>query len=91
MLSKNVLDMKHVVDPDVKIANFIRAGGLNHKQFTTFLEDCDSDHSDFLYHTAVRWLSVGKVLIRFWDLQTEILLFLEMKGKDKESPKLKQS
>ena len=83
--------MKHVVDPVVKIVNFIRARGLNHRQFITLLEDCSSDHSDVLYHTAVRWLSLGKVLRRVWDLKTEILLFLEMKGKDTEYPQLRKS
>ena len=64
VLCKKVLDMKHVVDPVVKIVNFIRARGLNHRQFITLLEDCDSDHSGVPYHTAVRWLSMGKVLRR---------------------------
>ena len=81
--------MKHVVDPVVKIVNFIRVKGLNHRQLIMLLEDCDSDHSGVPYHTAVCWLSVGKVLRRIWDLKTEILLFLEMKGKD--YPQLKQS
>ena len=91
VLCKNVLDMRHVVDPVVKIVTYIRTRGLNHRQFTKLLEDCDSDHSGVLYHTAVRWLSVGKVFRRVWDLKTEILLFLEIKGKDKEFPQLKQS
>ena len=82
VLCKHVLDMRHVVDSVVKIVNFIRARGLNHRQFTKLLEDCDSDHSGVPYHTAVRWLSVGKVLRRVWDLKSEILLFLEIKGKD---------
>ena len=90
-LCKSVLDMKHVVDPVVKIVNFIRARGLNHRQFITLLEDCGSDHSDVLYHIAVRWLSLGKVLRRVWDLKTEILLFLEMKEKDTEYPQLGKS
>ena len=64
VLCKKVLDMKHVVDPVVKIVNFIRARSLNHRQFITLLEDCDSDHSGVPYHTAVLWLSVGKVLRR---------------------------
>ena len=33
---------------------------------------------------------MGKVLRRIWDLKAEILLFLEMKGKDKDYPQLKQ-
>ena len=82
--------MRHVVDPVVKIVNYIRTRGLNHRQFTKVLEDCDSDHSGVPYHTAVG-LSVGKVLRRVWDLKTEILLFLEIKGKDKDFPQLKQS
>ena len=57
----------------------------------TLLEDCGSDHSDVLYHSAVRWLSLGKVLRRVWGLKTEILLFLEMKGKDIEYPQLRES
>ena len=91
VLCKKVLDMKHVVHPVVKIVNFIRARVLNHRQFITLLEDCDSDHNGVPYHTAVRWLSVGKVLRRVWDLEKEILLFLEMKGKDKDFSQLKQS
>ena len=91
VLCKHVLDMRHVVDPVLKIVNIIRARGLNHRQFTKLLEDCDSDHSGVPYHTAVHWLSVGKLLRRVWDLKTEILLFLEIKGKDKEFPQLKQS
>ena len=83
--------MKHVVNPVVKIVNFIGAIGLNHRQFITLLEDCDSHHSGVPYHTAVRWLSVGKVLKRIWDLKTAIILFLEMEGKDKDYPQLKQS
>ena len=70
VLCKKVLDMKHVVDPVVKVVNFIKARGLNHRQFITLLENCDSDHSGVLCHTAVRWLSMGKVLRRVWDLKT---------------------
>ena len=83
--------MKHVVDPVVKIVYFIWARCLNHRQFITLLEDCDLDHNGVPYHTAARWLSVGKVLRRVCDLETEILLFLEMKGKNKDYPQLKQS
>ena len=52
VLCKNVLDMRHVVDPVVKIVNYIRTRGLHHRQFTKLLEDCDSDHSGVPYHTV---------------------------------------
>ena len=84
VLCEKVLGMNYVVDPVIKIVNFIRARGLHHRQFITLLEDCDSDYSDVPYHTAVRWLRTAKVLRRVWDLKAEILLFLEMKGKDKD-------
>ena len=54
VLCEKMFDMKDVVDPVIKIVNFIRARGLNHRHFITLLEDCDSDRSGVPYHTAVR-------------------------------------
>ena len=42
----------------------------------------DTDHETLLYYTAVRWLSKGNVVTRFFELRTEIKLFLEMIEKD---------
>ncbi|XP_049954666.1 SCAN domain-containing protein 3-like [Schistocerca serialis cubense] len=39
-------------------------------------------YSDVLLHTAVRWLSKGKVLERFVNLKSEIILFLQQSGKN---------
>ena len=82
VLCKSVLKINHVVDVVTKIVNFIRARALNHRQFVSLLEEQESEHSDIRYHTAVRWLSLGKVLKRFWDLKAEIREFCEQKGKD---------
>ena len=68
------------MDPVVRAVNLIRARGLNHRQFRNFLEDIEKDFSDVLYHTNVRWLSMGKVLERAWALKEEISLFFDMKG-----------
>lgn len=38
--------------------------------------------SDLGYHTAIRRLSLGKVLKRVWDLKPEIQEFCQMKGKN---------
>ncbi|XP_042206651.1 general transcription factor II-I repeat domain-containing protein 2-like, partial [Homarus americanus] len=72
----------------VKVVNYIRARGLNHRQFITLLEDLESDHTDVLYHTNVRWLSLGKILKRVWELKEESGLFLDMKQNAIDFPQL---
>lgn len=73
------LQMDHVMSVVVKTVNFIRARGLNHRQFDTFLSDNDI-HAGLPYHTDVRWLSRGAVLKRFFELRGEIGQFMEKKG-----------
>ncbi|XP_042202414.1 general transcription factor II-I repeat domain-containing protein 2-like [Callorhinchus milii] len=86
-LCKSVLQLNRVVNPVVKLVNFIRARGLQHRQFIAFLEETDADHQDLLYHSRVRWLSLGKVL-RVWELKEDIIAFLELMGKSDEFPEL---
>lgn len=71
-LCKSVLQLNHVVNPVVKLVNFICARGLQHRQFIAFLEETDADHQDLLYHSGVRWLSLGKVFQRVWELKEEM-------------------
>ena len=52
------------MDPVVRAVNSIRARGLKHRQFRSFLEDIEADFTDVLYHTNVRWLSMGKVMTK---------------------------
>ena len=87
-LCKSVLQLNHAVNPVVKLVNFIRARGLQHRQFIVFLEETDADHQDLLYHSRVRWLSLGKVFQRVWELKEEIGVFLERLGKAHEFPEL---
>jgi len=81
-LCKAALNIEHVIDPVVSVINLIRARALNHRQFKAMLEDLETEHSDIIYHSSVRWLSLGKILRRVWDLKEEIVMFLEMKGID---------
>ena len=67
--------------PVVWAVNFIRSHALIHRQFPTFLKEINAEYSDLPYHTAVRWLSCGKVLLRFYYLRKEISLFLADKNK----------
>ncbi|XP_039264551.2 general transcription factor II-I repeat domain-containing protein 2A-like [Styela clava] len=75
------LDVSCVLKPVTAVVNFIRSHGLNHRQFQGFFEDIDSDFSDLPYHTAVRWLSCGRVLSRFYKLRREIEQFLIEKNR----------
>lgn len=53
----NSLKMEHVMSTVTQTVNFIRAMGLNHKQFQSFLREIDSEFADIPYHPEVRWLS----------------------------------
>lgn len=79
VLCKSVLKINHVV---TEIASFIRAQALNHRQLVTLVEEQESEHEDTGSHTSIRWLSLGKVLKRVWDLKAQIRECCEWKDKD---------
>uniref|UniRef100_A0A6P7FKW7 General transcription factor II-I repeat domain-containing protein 2A-like n=1 Tax=Diabrotica virgifera virgifera TaxID=50390 RepID=A0A6P7FKW7_DIAVI len=70
------------MDKVVQTVNFIRARGLNHRQFQAFLSDVGSDHEDIVYFSSVRWLSRASTLKRFYSLLDEVKIFLENKGQE---------
>ena len=74
--------MSHVVNTVTKVINFIRAKSL--------LEETESGHADLPYLTNVRWLSLGKVLKRVWDLKSEMAALLQIKGKYVDFPQLQK-
>ena len=71
--------MKHVLDVIVKLVNTIRTRGLTRREFRDFLDSIQSEYSDVLYYTKVRWLSAGRVFERIWELKNEILSFFHEK------------
>ena len=75
------LQIKHVTDHVIYAVNLIRAHGLKHRQFRSFLEDMNADFTEVLYHTNVRWLSMGRVLKkRVWEIKTEIVMLFDMEN-----------
>ncbi|UYV72933.1 EPM2AIP1 [Cordylochernes scorpioides] len=76
-LCRKCLDMSDVLKPVISTVNFIRSFGLNHRQFRQFIAEIGE--TDLPYHTAVRWLSCGKVLQRFFELRAVIGIFLNEK------------
>ncbi|GBL59021.1 General transcription factor II-I repeat domain-containing protein 2A [Araneus ventricosus] len=78
-LCKSALNMKPVLDAVVKLVNTIRSRGLTHRQFRDFLQSVQSEYSDVLYYTKVRWLSAGCVFKRVWQLKDDIVSFFHEK------------
>ena len=74
--------LKKVLNSVVKIVNFIKKSATTFRLFKQFSKEMDTDHESLLYYTAVRWLSKGTVVTRFFELRTEIKLFLEIIEKD---------
>lgn len=59
-------DLNEVMATVVKIVNFIvKRSSLTHRQFQSLLEEMDCTLKDIPLHSAVSWLSCGKVLERF--------------------------
>ena len=68
-LCKGDLNTKHVTDSIVNVLNLTRAKGLNHRQFRALLAHLKTVHLNVLHHSRVRWLNLGKVLRRVWELR----------------------
>uniref|UniRef100_A0A674JCF8 HAT C-terminal dimerisation domain-containing protein n=1 Tax=Terrapene triunguis TaxID=2587831 RepID=A0A674JCF8_9SAUR len=67
--------LKEVLDNAVKMVNFIKSRSTNSRIFHVLCEEMGSIHDCLLTHTEVRWLSLGKILVRLFELKTEILVF----------------
>ena len=78
-LCRKHLDIFCLLKPVVSVGNFIRGHALNHHRFQNFLKEVNSEYFDLPYHTAVKWLSCGKVLFCFYKLRREINSFLAEK------------
>lgn len=71
-LCAKVIGFGHVMTPVVKIINSIRSKAKQHRIFKVLLEEMSDEYGDLLLHTQIRWLSRGRVLLRFLSLLAEI-------------------
>lgn len=78
------VNMDHVMQPVIKIVNYIRARPLQHRLFQALLRETEDKHNDLTLHCEVGWLSRGKVLERFYEVLPEIKTFLESSNEDVE-------
>ena len=68
-----------------RIILFVRANALHHRQFREILCSSETSVHDILYHSAVRWLSIGETSRRVLQLRKKIVVLL---SKNKECPLL---
>ncbi len=73
------LNMKQLMTDLVKVVNFIRSRGLNHREFKTYLKEVGSDYENVIYFSKVRWLSKAATLNRFRLFLPEIKQFMQNK------------
>jgi hypothetical protein len=71
--------LKSVLDNAVQIVNFIKARPLNSRLFKLLCNYMGSEYEILIFHTEVRWLSRGKVLMRVFQLSGEIVIFFCLK------------
>ena len=74
--------LNDVMSTVTKIVNFlVPRSATTHRQFRSLLEEMESSYRDLHLHCSVRWLSRGKVLLRFVECLVEIKVFLIGQGK----------
>ncbi|XP_028969107.1 zinc finger MYM-type protein 6-like, partial [Galendromus occidentalis] len=69
-------ELRGVLTIVVKIINNIRHKALNSRLFESLCEEMDSEFKNLLLHAEVRWLSRGRMLMRFFALREEVSIFL---------------
>lgn len=69
-------ELNNVFDTVVKTVSLIKQKALNTRLFTSLCEGLGIEHTSFLYHSEVRWLSHGAVLARVFKLRGAIHDFL---------------
>jgi hypothetical protein len=74
--------LKSVLDNAVQIVNFIKARPLNSRLFKLLCNNTGSEYETLIFHTEIRLLSCGKVLMRVFQLSGEIEFFCLKKKHD---------
>lgn len=83
LVSKKIpSDLKEVLDDAVKIINFIKSRSLNCRLFKELCIEMESEYTNLLMNTEVRWLSRGRMLTRLLELRTEVQIFLQQMNND---------
>ena len=61
----------------IKCINKIKCNSLHERIVKSLFQDNNEDYDKLLLHTAVRWLSIGKYVIRIHKLYNTILIHMK--------------
>ena len=73
--------LTQTLDYAIKVVNYIKSSALNVKLFGKLCHDLGAEYESLLFHTSVRWLSRGNMLIWLVRLLPEVIEFLEIQHK----------
>ncbi|KAI0210699.1 hypothetical protein LSAT2_004545, partial [Lamellibrachia satsuma] len=81
LVTKDMNEELHsVLNAVVKIVNFVKVNPINTRLLRILREEMRSGHEDILFHSEVRWLSKGIVVICLYELREELKEFLQQRG-----------
>ncbi|XP_067139344.1 zinc finger BED domain-containing protein 5-like [Centruroides vittatus] len=82
LVTKNMPEnLNQILCEAAKLVNFIKSRPLQNRLFAKLCDEMGENKKSLLFHTEVRGLSRGKVLIRVLELQDELIFF-----QDKQTP-----
>ena len=76
-------NLKQVLHQVAEIVNCIKSRPIKSRLFEELCKSMCSQHVRLLMHTDVRWLSKGKVLTRFHELQKELIVFFDKEKRER--------
>lgn len=69
-------DMKQMMDEAILTVNAIKMSATSTRLFKVLCQEMGAEHQQLLFHSAIRWLSRGKVFSRLYELREEVSIFL---------------
>lgn len=77
LVSKDLSDdLNRVLTDVIKMVNFVKNGSARSRLFSQIYLGMGVNYHSLLYYCESKWLSHGKTLVRIFELQEELRVFL---------------